>query len=1100
MANQLIEYRIRIRNAANSADAVTATSIRGDANHYISAEPSGDGASFDPNTGVVTSGQFSVRVVDPITSGTDRFFSSQLEDANGRQQLGHRRAYIEQRIDGGAWTTRGAGRIGRYGLDSDIEWDIAVSDFLKAEHEFRVFDPAPAELITDFLNRWPNRGCIAGGIIGGFAAVGIVDMGGWIMRVRTDAGTNRYRLEPVRIWDGANREVDLLESGLGALINKISWELPHAVWELGLGTFETIRDTMAERVAFPGLITLIDGVPWRPLPARGGQVNYEDEQLNHNAVYDLVSAKPGQTGLFVHRDQQGALTNGALVHVRVLMARPHERSPIYFSGHPIDFVTSLAGDADIPYDSASVETVRDTIGALARFSGRFTEPASLGELAEGACYGPLGVAARQGDDGELEYFCTRRFPITLPAVTIDEDDVVEGTTRAFDLDTSQAIRHYALEHTKLSRAISQSLDGVAVQVERFERTNDDPGAIGTGNVVYNVPGQLHLGNTKEMQLTNWTNGQAFEMFGRYGRGPVRAFTTLLPTGAGANVKLGDEILVDLPQIPNANKRLLDAAVSARAMQIVHLTRKSAGIEVELIDSGPNASPHATVPTHTIAASSDRPRNVGTITITNAATLNGQSAGLRLQMALDTGGGAPAAEDYSDVAFFMPGAIPTGVYRLPVVTADATVYVRARAEKNAARPSSWSTPSSVNLTGITAPSAVTGTPAGDGTRAEITWTNGVATLRVEVWLSLASEVFADATLIADLPAGSDRYSMYDLTPSTNYTVYVRHRDEETDDVSATAEDDFTSGATPATLTAPTNPDGFSFFQTVPGSTFGVSSKILQRNNRYGIVVKATEFPSFIEVQEAVETAAGAGTYGSFATVATQIKSESGSWTLWSDRAPNDGLRRKLKARHVREGATASSYTAEVIVTPGTNDPIPQFPLDNVGPDLDVVAVPSSTNYTINYTVDASTFEYSTDGAAYTSVPASGFTVSRNAVGGAAKTLTFRAVKDGQTVSSEIEVPAQRLGTISLTLNNPLFDSGANTLDVTWSSSGMPSGTTFNVSYKQDGGDGTSGFSDGATSTHQFTGVTGATGSGISKVDAIYDGAIIASKTRAGTWAI
>lgn len=180
-------------------------------------------------------------------------------------------------------------------------------------------------------------------------------------------------------------------------------------------------------------------------------------------------------------------------------------------------------------------------------------------------------------------------------------------------------------------------------------------------------------------------------------------------------------------------------------------------------------------------------------------------------------------------------------------------------------------------------------------------------------------------------------------------------------------------------------------------------------------------------------------------------------------------------------------------------IPAIDKDTVGPDLDVNTVPGTTSFTINYTVDATTFEYSIDGGSFTSVPASGFTVSRNAPGGATKTLVFRAIKEDQTVTTELTIPPQELGTLSITVNNPLFSDGSNTLDVTWSSSGMPSGTKFNVSYKQNGSDGTAGAAQDVTSTYQFTGVNGATGSGIVTVEAEYNGSIIASRSRAGTWA-
>src|SRR5687767_14539779 len=126
MPSKLIEYRLRIRNAANSADALEVTSVRGGTNPYLAGPPTGDGASFDPLSGVVESGSYSGRVVDPVTSGSSRLFTSVTEDANGRLQLGQRRAYWEFRVDGGSWSTLYAGRVSAYRLVSDVEWEVVV--------------------------------------------------------------------------------------------------------------------------------------------------------------------------------------------------------------------------------------------------------------------------------------------------------------------------------------------------------------------------------------------------------------------------------------------------------------------------------------------------------------------------------------------------------------------------------------------------------------------------------------------------------------------------------------------------------------------------------------------------------------------------------------------------------------------------------------------------------------------------------------------------------------------------------------------------------------------------------------------------------------
>src|SRR5690349_841044 len=150
----LVEYRLRIRNAANSADALVVSSVRGGTNPYLTSVPTGDGSSFDPIGGRVVSGSFTGRFADPITSGTDRLFTSLMEDADGQQQLGHRRAFWEVREDAGSWTTLYAGRVGRFALVSDVEWDVTVTDWMQAEHETTLFVPQAGESVADYLARW----------------------------------------------------------------------------------------------------------------------------------------------------------------------------------------------------------------------------------------------------------------------------------------------------------------------------------------------------------------------------------------------------------------------------------------------------------------------------------------------------------------------------------------------------------------------------------------------------------------------------------------------------------------------------------------------------------------------------------------------------------------------------------------------------------------------------------------------------------------------------------------------------------------------------------------------------------------------------------
>lgn len=207
--------------------------------------------------------------------------------------------------------------------------------------------------------------------------------------------------------------------------------------------------------------------------------------------------------------------------------------------------------------------------------------------------------------------------------------------------------------------------------------------------------------------------------------------------------------------------------------------------------------------------------------------------------------------------------------------------------------------------------------------------------------------------------------------------------------------------------------------------------------------------------------------------------------------------QAKPLYSSDGATVLIDTATKKTTADLLDPFDD-PVRGGAPVMDIRAVPGTTSYTINYTVTADTFEYSTDGGSYVSVPASGFTVSRNAFNAADKTLTFKATKGDQTISVEIPIPAQILGTISISISTVTFSDTNNTLDVSWSTTGMPTGTKFNVSYKQDGSNGTAGDAQDVTSTYQFTGVTGTTASGLVTVTAEKDGVVICAKTKGGLW--
>lgn len=120
-----------------------------------------------------------------------------------------------------------------------------------------------------------------------------------------------------------------------------------------------------------------------------------------------------------------------------------------------------------------------------------------------------------------------------------------------------------------------------------------------------------------------------------------------------------------------------------------------------------------------------------------------------------------------------------------------------------------------------------------------------------------------------------------------------------------------------------------------------------------------------------------------------------------------------------------------------------------PNLRVWAVESTTSDTIYYESDADTLVYRTDSGADAAVPASGFTVSRNAAGGAKKVLTFTATRAGQKKSAWIEVlpqiAATATGTTAIVTSAYYVstDYAADDLTIGWRYVGTLAGGQFEI---------------------------------------------------------
>lgn len=197
------------------------------------------------------------------------------------------------------------------------------------------------------------------------------------------------------------------------------------------------------------------------------------------------------------------------------------------------------------------------------------------------------------------------------------------------------------------------------------------------------------------------------------------------------------------------------------------------------------------------------------------------------------------------------------------------------------------------------------------------------------------------------------------------------------------------------------------------------------------------------------------------------------------------------------ATATNRTA-------SSDAVDVPPQERVGPSLKVVTTPSSSSYSLVITWDG-TIVYNLDGV---SQSVSGWTsprtetITRNDYLGATKVAAFAVTKDSVTVSESVNVPPKDNANASITIGTQSANSTTNVYTFSWSTSGMPTGTTYDLTYTTTTTTGTveqgtlnnqtspvdvtSGFTIGANPKYQMT------------VTAIASGTLVLVKSRSGTF--
>ncbi|MBI2407497.1 MAG: hypothetical protein HYV19_04260 [Gemmatimonadetes bacterium] len=902
-----LEYRLRIRDASTSlnpegtTDALTFTSIAGGTNPYISEVPSGDGAEFNPLTGSVREGAYTVRVIDPITgtdgTGTIRLITNALEDAGYRQQLLSRRCYVEFRQNGGAWQTLTAGYLTSIRLVSALEYEFAIGDSRRIGLNRKIF--------TGGLPSGAGRGCLFGGpIINGF--LNIEDRGGWTFRV-VDVSSRQIACTFVSGYADSH----------AATTTKVKEAKRQPkdshIAPMDAQALKYVADTtlpgMTSKRAYPGLrLKLsVNGVANAgahvPVPAVriiGGEQLVSDVPRipDHALVFQWDTTAGG-----------AAPAVGDILRVHCFVDAVSEDSPVYVDAHPVDILTALWDDSDpavqypspIPYDAVSAAAVKARIGADVRLALRITEPQTLDDFIQRAIFAPFGVSARWNASGQLELFHTRLKDAGTPALTINTADLRSADPVIFDVSEASVVTGLTIGQEVYKPAPEGATDaalpsdGILVARQRVVSQQADATAFGTKEVTIEIPGMVHLVDSTESDMSALVAATALEMFDRFGRGAPSAEVDLLATAAAAAAKIGDELYLQAPHYPNRNYRVGESSVGARIMQLVQRTEAPEGPRFKLVDAGLAQQPVVPAAVITVAASGSDPRTVAEFTITNAAAINA-TAVLIVAVEWATGALSPAGNG-QDFARYAAASCPTAAVPLPPVTPGSKVWVRARTEQAGRRPSAWTAWSSVTLTAMTAPSALAVSSI-KKTAATLTWTNGSATDDVEVFVYEGAAPPADWRLyrVARLAAGSTRTVVRSLAgPGITYQVAVCH-------VTASGQRSTFATAsvtTNSTLDGCPRPAGM-FVMANRESAAGVTG--------IALALWAADTTLDIAIERAPDSGGSPGAFVEIARVP-------GTTSVFVDELPSDGAIYWYQIRHSAGGLGDSSYTAAQSGTPG-----------------------------------------------------------------------------------------------------------------------------------------------------------------------------------------
>lgn len=948
-------------SGAPHSDPFVVTSVQGvaGAKPYLDL-PTGRGATIDALNKTATIDTLTVKLLDmrttPGGSNASRWVSAFLGDGSGGNMLLGRLTKVEISLDGGAtWTPYFTGRISApalngklwvqltlKGLGDDLDVDLFVGQPHPATAAYAALQP-----IAPLGRLFPVRSAPTALSTGtGYAGLPLTEP----LRGTTEAPVNNTFVVDVDHTYGDRYRTIATKTFVDAAARVMA------------GAYTNSAVSAALTVAAPPLVMVryVSGdaragnglwyeyyLDWAGLGVSGGTAFLGIFGDSGGTEFWKTSIE----GIRLRQTPSGPAvpSTGATIDYYIIdpATGPTKTTPILIDDvNPVTYATDLCAGhfGRLDATGAPVRSVPFSAGGIdgstvPTYRNRITQASKLNTELEQLC-----IQYQWGyyfdDTGTLTLVDLRRTALTAPVGTLTDDDLDGATGNlAWSQDKTSAVTtFFATYYPEAAMSVGglpkpfdkvgsiddlpdvpcdfiQELAGVSLlEAEIGPRSADMKPATfkldATGfRFLLDAITQSQDG-VHGTAIKKWLMAYADELRGPFGLGASYIDLSYRRAGSGGSVKPGQFWALQHSALPDP---LTNQRGNPRLGLCVSRSEDGPRVKIRFLDAGENS----------VAA----PPTLGTPTFASGelslpVTLNASSEPVRVRYAVTATTVSTRPLDTDPAWQAGPYLTASGTAVIGNLPGGQRIWLGALSMPGAGAgfklPSAIvaPTPDHLDLSAVPAPSglAVTGTALDEYTAS---WTSAAPTLAVDLFLAVGASVSAiDADRIAPpLPPGTIQYPLPALAAATQYTVGVRQRDANGGTSSLTTLS-FTTTSAVTTLNPPFTPTGFSGSQD---AIYGMP----RQDGVYGLAVVAAELPGLVEFTEQVETSPGSGTYGSVNT-AGKVSAVQGDWTLFEKVAPNDGLRRLLAARSVRDGATASTYTAGVVVSPWTSLPLGPLP--------------------------------------------------------------------------------------------------------------------------------------------------------------------------------